>query len=94
MSRSRLAVTLAALALCAVIGMAAFAVFDGGTEVLDLSLPESTPEPAAVMVYITQNGGIFHRAECSTIAESKNLRHMDREEAVGNGFKPCQICKP
>lgn len=94
MSRSRLTVIVAALALCAVIGVAVFAVLDAGPAVYDLSMPENTPEPPAVKVYVTETGKIFHRGECGTIAESKNLRSMSREEAVENDFEPCKICKP
>ena len=94
MKRTYATVLIAGLALCAVITLAAFAVFDGGQKVYDLSLEKKFNEPPAVTVYVTENGAKFHRKTCSTIADSKNLTKLKREQAVEKGLDACLLCKP
>jgi hypothetical protein len=42
-------------------------------------------------VYITANGTKFHKADCRFIKDRK-VEKIDREEAIKQGYEPCQKC--
>ena len=44
-----------------------------------------------------KNSGVFHKAECSSVAKMKeeNKAYFESSElAISNGYKPCGRCKP
>ncbi len=44
-----------------------------------------------------KNSGVFHKAECSSVAKMKqeNKVYFESSElAISNGYKPCGRCKP
>lgn len=94
MQRLRAVAIAGCAGLCVVIALAAFAIFGGGQRVYDFA-PEKAPDATpAQTVYVTENGGKFHREECGSISGSQNLTGMRRTEAVENGFQACKLCKP
>ena len=55
-----------------------------------------TQQSAAETHYIGNvNSRVFHRPSCSGLPAEKNRITFDfREDAVGEGYKPCGICEP
>jgi hypothetical protein len=64
-----------------------------------------TPVPATPTVPVTddcpyignRNTGVFHRAGCSSVrqmAEHNKVCLPSREEAIHQGYRPCQRCNP
>lgn len=52
-----------------------------------LKVPQSN-----VTVYVTDYGDKYHRRSCGSLYNSKN--EINLTEAVIQGYKPCQRCKP
>lgn len=52
--------------------------------------------PAASKQYIgNKNSKVFHLSSCSSLPKAENqVRLEDREKAIVEGYRPCQICKP
>ncbi len=48
---------------------------------------------APLMVFVTDSGKSYHRAECTTLANSKSKTGMLLEDAK-KSYKPCGTCKP
>lgn len=94
MRRSYVTAAAAAVWLIGLMVIAAFAIFDDPQIKYDISDGKDFGEPPAETVYVTQSGTKFHRADCGTIADSKNLRKMKRHEAVELDYDPCILCKP
>lgn len=57
----------------------------------DEKKPEGKPEDK---VSITKAGKAFHKKECKTIANSKDVKEVTREEAEKKNLKACKTCKP
>lgn len=45
------------------------------------------------MVYISNTGGKYHRADCRTL-KGKNKYPFSMEEARRRGYEPCKVCNP
>ena len=45
-------------------------------------------------VCVTKSGSKYHRSNCSTIKNSKNLSYMTKKQAVSKGYTACGVCKP
>lgn len=45
-------------------------------------------------VYVTKSGEKYHRADCSSIRNSKGVFRIKREEARKSNYTPCKICSP
>jgi len=90
-TRTRFMAVLAAISLAGVIALAAFAVF---TPPQRADFPTEAPYVPAAYVYVTPSGSKYHRAECISIASSKNLECLTPEEAAERGYAPCLNCEP
>ena len=59
---------------------------------------EEVAEPVAEVNYIgNANSYKFHKPECSSVDqmnESNKVLISTRDEAIENGFEPCQRCNP
>lgn len=89
--RSRFVTVLAAVSLCTVIGVAAWAVF---TPAEEIAFPAEPPYVAAEFVYVTPSGTKYHRSGCSATAGSARLECIKPEAAAERGYGPCMICVP
>ena len=89
--RANFMTVLAMISLAGVIALAAFAVFAPPQRA---DFPTEAPYVPAVYVYVTPSGSKYHRAECISIASSKNLECITPEEAAGRGYGPCLNCEP
>ena len=89
--RRRFMTGLAAVSLAGVIALAAWAMF-GPKQSADF--PADAPYVPAEYVYVTPSGSKYHRAECSSIADSKNVECITPEEALERGYEACLTCEP
>lgn len=48
----------------------------------------------ASMVFATPSGHSYHRAGCSSLSRSKNVRSLSVQAAEDMGLKPCSRCHP
>ncbi len=90
MKQNMFPVIAAAVCLCAVLFISAFAVFGGG-KVYDFSAKEAatTPDPMRT-VYVSAGGSVYHEADCSYVSEDSI--EMTAENAAGEGYVPCSRC--
>lgn len=61
--------------------------------------PADDPTPAAdddmtQTVWVTASGKRFHKRGCSTIANSRTVTSMTRQEALNSGRTACRVCRP
>ena len=89
--RSRFMTGLAAVSLCALIGLAAWNVF---TPAEAISFPAEPEYVEAEFVYVTPSGSKFHRGDCSAISKSKEPECLARDIAVARGYEACLMCDP
>lgn len=61
---------------------------DDSSDVADDTNDDVTPDP---IVYITDTGSKYHRADCRTLKDSKIEKHLS--EVIGS-YQPCGVCKP
>jgi hypothetical protein len=48
----------------------------------------------ATTVYVTPNGKKYHTQTCRTIAKSKTVTAITKDEAIEQGYTACKVCKP
>ena len=53
---------------------------------------QKSKNDTASVVYITDTGTKFHRADCSSLSKSKT--EISRSEALKQGYEACKRCKP
>lgn len=46
------------------------------------------------LVYITEHGEKFHRADCMYVESKNNVISITRSEALRIGKEPCKVCRP
>ena len=61
---------------------------DESSDVADDTIDDVTPDP---LVYITDTGSKYHRADCRTLKDSKIEKHLS--EVIGS-YQPCGVCHP
>lgn len=61
---------------------------DDSSDVADDTSDDVTPDP---IVYITDTGSKYHRADCRTLKDSKIEKHLS--EVIGS-YQPCGVCHP
>ena len=61
---------------------------DYSSDVADDTSDDVTPDP---IVYITDTGSKYHRADCRTLKDSKIEKHLS--EVIGS-YQPCGVCHP
>lgn len=52
------------------------------------------PSAPSSTVYVTPSGHSYHRAGCSSLSRSKNVRSISAQDARNRGLKPCSRCQP
>lgn len=52
------------------------------------------PATNANMVVVTRKGKKYHRPSCGCVKKKAGTRTMTWEEALRQGYGPCQKCKP
>ena len=90
-TRGRTMTVIAAVALCGVMAVAAWAVFRPA-EAIDI--PDEPVYVPAAYVYVTPSGSKYHRRDCQAIAASKRLECLTPEAAQAAGYEPCMLCTP
>lgn len=78
-------VSIAALVACA------FACF------FVINHPTNTQTTSAISdgtYYVTSAGEKYHKKYCIVIKYRNNLRQINLNDAVGEGYKPCRVCNP
>lgn len=61
---------------------------DDSSDVADDTSDDVTPDP---IVYITDTGSKYHRADCRTLKDSKIEKHLSE---VKGSYQPCGVCHP
>lgn len=61
---------------------------DYSSDVSDDTSDDVTPDP---IVYITDTGSKYHRADCRTLKDSKIEKHLSE---VKGSYQPCGVCHP
>lgn len=56
------------------------------------SVPNATPTPAPVIVYVTNTGTKYHREGCQYLSYS--CIEMELDTAIAYGYTPCSVCSP
>lgn len=58
--------------------------------------PEKTTAKLAPAgtVYVTKGGTKYHRADCKTIAKSKEKTALSVAQAKEKKYEPCKVCNP
>ncbi len=83
--RWKLLVSLAALAAC---------VFGCVFVVKNLTNSQSTSAGYDTTYYVTSAGKKYHKKHCIIIKYKNNLTKIELSDAIGEGYKPCQVCNP
>ena len=65
---------------------------DEATRLEDAGKPEPENPDAAIIVYITESGEKYHRADCPHLGSSK--KEITLKEAKERGYTPCKACNP
>lgn len=93
MARINWRAVIAGTALAMILALAGFFMARPG---VFIDIPEDNAKaltPADVVV-VTPNGTKYHREDCASLNNSKEITTMTLQDAETEGYEPCMRCRP